>query len=276
MTEQPDVPAVGTESSAPALPIAPSTRAIRVTCPHCGQELGVVPIGAVQPVPDSAPVQSPLVRAGRSLVDGVMGRLFPHSRSVEQRLSNAADQTRPEPESGRGGRSWIAAGIVLLMLAVALPMLVWGRPGAIVPAPGTALPVATRTPNGTEASVVETAIRDTLTRYLAAETEAAALLQLDPIMPYLAADSPFAARRAAELAERRERNAPHRSILVRWGIGAITVDGDQATVVTQETWSNQEAGAVAPEQATVRVTYTLRWDAATGRWLIVESEQMGL
>jgi hypothetical protein len=40
--------------------------------------------------------------------------------------------------------------------------------------------------------------------------------------------------------------APPRSILVRWGIGAITVNGDTATAVTQETWSNQEAGAVAP------------------------------
>ncbi|MBP1468424.1 hypothetical protein EYB53_022115 [Candidatus Chloroploca sp. M-50] len=86
----------------------------------------------------------------------------------------------------------------------------------------------------------------------------------------------FAARRAAELAERQHRNAPHRSILVRWGIGAITVNGDTATAVTQETWSNQEAGAVAPEQATVRVTYTLRWDAVAGRWLIVDTSQMGL
>jgi hypothetical protein len=86
--------------------------------------------------------------------------------------------------------------------------------------------------------------------------------------------SPFAARSAAELAERRERNAPHGSIPVRWGIGAITVDGDQATVVTQETWRNQKVNAVAPEQATVRVACTLRWDAAARRWLIVESEQM--
>ncbi|PDV99286.1 hypothetical protein A9Q02_13070 [Candidatus Chloroploca asiatica] len=57
----------------------------------------------------------------------------------------------------------------------------------------------------------------------------------------------------------------------RRGIGAITI-----TVVTQETWSNQEAGAVAPEQATVRVTSTLRWDAGMGRWLMVASEQMGV
>jgi hypothetical protein len=37
-----------------------------------------------------------------------------------------------------------------------------------------------------------------------------------------------------------------------------------------------EVGAVAAEQATVRVTYTLRQDQETGRWLIVESEQMAL
>jgi hypothetical protein len=94
--------------------------------------------------------------------------------------------------------------------------------------------------------------------------------------PYLAPESLFATRRTAELAERQRRNAPHRSILVRWGIGAITVSGDTATAVTQETWSNQEAGAVAAEQATVRVTYTLRWDTAARRWLIVDTSQMPL
>lgn len=80
----------------------------------------------------------------------------------------------------------------------------------------------------------------------------------------------------AQSAERQRRNAPQRTILVRWAIGQISVAGTTATVVTQETWSNQQAGAVAPEQATVRVTYTLRWEAAAGRWLIVESEQMEL
>lgn len=63
---------------------------------------------------------------------------------------------------------------------------------------------------------------------------------------------------------------------MRWGIGAIAINGDTATAITQETWSNQEAGAVAPEQATVRVTYTLRWDAAAERWLIVTSERTGV
>jgi hypothetical protein len=84
------------------------------------------------------------------------------------------------------------------------------------------------------------------------------------------------ALRLAQLTERQRRNAPHRSILVRWAVGPITIVGTTATVVTQETWSNQEAGAVAPEQATVRVTYTLHWDASADRWLIVASEQLGV
>lgn len=70
--------------------------------------------------------------------------------------------------------------------------------------------------------------------------------------------------------------APRRSILVRWGIGTITANDDTATAVTQETWSNQETDAVAPEQATVRVTYTLLWEAKVGRRLIVETSQMPL
>ncbi|MEI8305428.1 MAG: hypothetical protein WCF99_00050 [Chloroflexales bacterium] len=119
-------------------------------------------------------------------------------------------------------------------------------------------------------------LRYILRRYSAVEIEAVASLRIDPLTPYLAPDNPFATRRAAEIAERQRQRAPHRSILVRWGIGVITVSGDTATAVTQETWSNQEAGAVAAEQATVRVTYTLRWDTAARRWLIVDTSQMPL
>jgi hypothetical protein len=166
-------------------------------------------------------------------------------------------------------------GVVLLMAAVVVALIVWGRPGATNASPVSA-PATTAAVNRADIAAQEAAIRETLMGYNAAETEAAALLRIDPLMPYLAPEGPFAARRAAELAERQRRNAPHRSILVRWGIGAITVNGDTATAVTQETWSNQEAGTVAPEQATVRVTYTLRWDVAAGRWLIVETSQMPL
>jgi hypothetical protein len=95
----------------------------------------------------------------------------------------------------------------------------------------------------------EAAIIDTLTRYHTAETEAAALLRIEPIQSYLDPGGSFAKRRATELAGRQRQNTPHRSILLRWGIGDIIVNDATATVVTQETWSNQEAGAVAPELA---------------------------
>jgi hypothetical protein len=38
---------------------------------------------------------------------------------------------------------------------------------------------------------------------------------------------------------------------VRWGIGAITINGDPATAVAQEAGSKREADAVALEQASV-------------------------
>jgi hypothetical protein len=82
------------------------------------------------------------------------------------------------------------------------------------------------------------------------------LLRIDPVQPYLAPDGP-SPRRCVAFTERQRRNALHRSILVRWGIDEITVHGDNAPAVTQETWSNQEVGGIAPEQTTVRVTYTL-------------------
>ena len=72
-------------------------------------------------------------------------------------------------------------------------------------------------------------LRYILRRYSAVEIEAVASLRIDPLTPYLAPDNPFATRRAAELAERQRQRAPHRSILVRWGIGVITVSGDTAT-----------------------------------------------
>lgn len=210
------------------------------------------------------------------MLSGLLHRLFPFSGSGEQALSGPPSPEDPNASTGIVGRRWMLLGVVLLMAAVALALVLWGRPEAATPPPAASAPVAMPTADGTDNVTQEAAIRDTLTRYNAAETEAAALLLIDPIRPYLAPEGPFAARRASELAERQRRNAPHRSILVRWGIGAITVNGESATAVTQETWSNQEAGAAALEQATVRVTYTLRWDTAAKRWLIIDTSQMPL
>jgi hypothetical protein len=56
-------------------------------------------------------------------------------------------------------------------------------------------------------------------------------------------------------------------------VGAITIDaaGTTATLVTQETWENQETDAVAPSTATVRVTYTLRRANAQAPWRIYDA-----
>jgi hypothetical protein len=198
---------------------------------------------------------------------GLIHRLVP----ISDPAGSASGTSPPSDQAiSAGRRRWMLLGVVLLMAVVVVALIVWGRPGATNASPVGSFPATTAAVNSADIATQEAAIRATLMGYNAAETEAAALLRIDPLTPYLAPEGPFAVRRAAELAERQRRNAPHRSILVRWGIGAITVNGDTATAVTQETWSNQEAGAVAPEQATVRLTSTLRWDAAAERWLIVE------
>jgi len=61
--------------------------------------------------------------------------------------------------------------------------------------------------------------------------------------------------------------------LLRWAVGAIEIDaaGRAATIVTQETWENQEAGAAAPQAATVRITYILRRADIHSSWLIADA-----
>jgi hypothetical protein len=204
---------------------------------------------------------------------GLIHRLVPISDPAGSAIGTSPP---PDQASSAGSPRWMLLGVVVLMAAVVVALIVWGRPGDTNASPVGSTPATIAAVNSADIAAQEAAIRETLMSYNAAETEAAALLRLDPLTPYLAPEGPFAAHWASELAERQRRNAPHRSILVRWGIGAITVNGDTATAVTQETWSNQEAGAVAPEQATVRVTSTLRWDAAAERWLIVETSQMVL
>lgn len=251
----------------------PSVVPIRVTCPHCGHVLDVVPprVTAASPDPRS-PEAAPASRAG--WLGHVMSQAFAR-RSGPFSAGSApvqAEQTAPVP------RPWGRIVLVVLGITMVGTLLIWlgqpaGSTGAENPTPA-AQPTPAANPNSL--STDEAAILDVLTSYQRAESEAAALLSIAPLQPFIDPTGPFAQRRLAQLAERQRRTAPHRSILVRWAIGPITMVGTTATVVTQETWSNQEAGAVAPEQATVRVTYTLRWDAAAGRWLIVESEQMGV
>jgi hypothetical protein len=110
-----------------------------------------------------------------------------------------------------------------------------------------------------------------LRAYNAAETEAAETLDFSIIAPFLDPDGPFYAERQTEMQERISATRPHTTVMQEWALGSITIRDNEATVVTQEVWSNQERGAVAPVVARVRVTYDLRFDAARETWMIVSS-----
>jgi hypothetical protein len=205
----------------------------------------------------------------RELVANIGSRVFPAAFGAR------AKQEQPEAPKIILSRPQVAGLMLATLVAMLIVALLWwlwmpgGTTSAGVPAPTPA--AAPSSQNDSTAAIIET-----LSGYNRAETEAAALLTIEPLIPYIDPTSPFAERRAGQLAARRERSLPHRTMLIRWAIGAVDVRGATATVVTQETWTNQEAGAVGAEQATVRVTYTLRQDLATGRWLIVDSSQMPL
>lgn len=246
--------------------------ALSVTCPHCGHPFVVVPSSSASPPPPRPPAPPPLIYAGRMIVTRLMFHGTPRP-DAGAAPPDPPPAPAPAPPFSTGQR-WLRLWVVLMLLTVGGALIMWRRPAAPPGPPQGSAPPLTVTAQWSATADPEAAIRETLIGYNAAETAAAARLRIDPLTPYLAPEGPFAARRAAELAARQRRNAPHRAILVRWGIGTISVNGDTATAITQETWSNQEAGAVAADYATVRVTYTLRWDAAAGRWLIVETSQM--
>lgn len=247
---------------------------VRVCCPACGQPIHVIPVMQAAPSasePAHAPSQRPvLFMLGRLAYDLARGRRpsLPTRSEAVQEAGDAPPEKLPV---------WGVIGLIALILVIGIAALWWGRPGQVATLPAnTPAPSAVIDATHGEGDAAKTAIIEVLSGYNRAETEAAALLTIEPLLPFIDPTSPFAQQRAAYLAERRQQSAPHRTMLVRWAIGDISVSGTTATAVTQETWSNQEAGAVAAEQATVRVTYTLRKDTPTGRWLIVETSQLQL
>lgn len=252
----------------------PSIAPVRVSCPHCGQPIDVVPVVTTAVPAAPAPSQtllSPVLQAARGALTALGHQVAP--TWMRSPSPNPSEQETGQSTPRSRGLTLL---LVVMLVLVGGALIWWGRPQpALAPPPVQVTPTAGSAQRAS-VSAAEQALVETLSGYNRAETEAAALLTIEPLLPFIDPTSPFAVRRAQHLAERRQQNAPHRTILVRWAIGTITVSGTTATVVTQETWSNQEAGAVGTEQATVRVTYTLRQDQATGRWLIVESSQMAL
>ncbi len=78
----------------------------------------------------------------------------------------------------------------------------------------------------------------------------------------------------AEYARRATRGETHEPALTRWGVLRIAVDGNSATVETQEQWDDITSigGQVISSRRGIltRNTYTLRRAPDPARWLITD------
>lgn len=276
------------ESGAPlsdgAIPLGNPIAAV-VRCPHCGHALTVPTLPYRTPHGhESEPTDAPMPPSPEPTPP------TSHVPPIRSALGRTMDHVA---RTAFGDRAWQAIQTIA-MVVVAVGVIGIGIGSLLQPRettiPAASVPPISESPsaagleekadseNATPASAwsaEEQAVIAALIGYNAAETEAGATLDAAPLMPYLDPDGPLAARRIASLAERRARNAPHVTMLQRWGIGAITVNGDTATVTTQETWRNQEQGEPSPRIATVRVVYTLRRSATHG-WQITDATQQVL
>jgi hypothetical protein len=140
---------------------------------------------------------------------------------------------------------------------------------ATTAADGSSAPAETADTSGEEAAIITT-----ITRYNAAEAQVGASLSVEPILPYLDPAGPLLDRRSDTVAQRAQQQLTHAPRLIQWSIGTVSVTGTTAVVTTVETWENQEKAMPAPQQATVRVTYHMRFDADQQRWLITDTEMV--
>lgn len=254
---------------------------LRVLCPHCNEPIDLSNVVAppntsnTQNTPETT---SPFLMLGRASSCIFVKHLFPvGSVFASSKVADIEDRVSWPAAIRSHWKFLIAfvAGIVMICLL----LMFWGKP-QVSSSENVAMPESINPASTASAQRVDEAtkpvILETLAQYNRAETEAGALLTMTPLEPLLVPDGPLAERRSKQVAERQQRKAPHRTLLLRWSIGEVRVSGDTAKVITQETWSNQEADAIAPEQATVRVTYTMHWDQTKQRWLIVDSNQMPL
>lgn len=210
-----------------------------------------------------SPAQSPPAPLPqRRRLDAALARLFP----ITAQTSN-----RPEQPSAPNKRTFAH---LLVPLAVLAALLVWQALAPAAQSDRTAAPAGPKVTTAASSDV--DAVIATIAQLNAAETQVAATLDIAPLTPYLDQDGPLLARRQAQLALRRARQAPHETRLLSWTVGEVAMRGGTATVATQEVWENREAGAAAPSRATVRVSYSLRRDETTGRWLVVDTQQVRL
>jgi hypothetical protein len=173
------------------------------------------------------------------------------------------------------------AGILAGMVMISLTMrpLVWPTAPEHTPASNTtrkhfdaaALPAPNHQPSPGEAEVL-----NVVAAYNQASITAAVLGRADPMAPYLAPDGTTWAEVQAEYARRATRGEAHDPALTRWGVLRIAVDGETATVETQEQWDDLTTvgGQVVSSKRGIltRNIYTLRRSPGMGRWLITHVE----
>jgi hypothetical protein len=173
------------------------------------------------------------------------------------------------------------AGILVGMAMVSLTLhpLIWPTAPEQTPVSSTArqhagaeaLPAPSDLPSPGDADVL-----NVVAAYNQASITAAVLGRADPMAPYLAPDGTTWAEVQVEYARRATRGEAHDPALTRWGVLRIAVDGDTATVETQEQWDDLTSvgGQIVSSKRGIltRNTYTLRRSPGMGRWLITHVE----
>jgi hypothetical protein len=191
-----------------------------------------------------------------SPLDRALGRLLGHPRALQV-----------------GG---LLIGI--LMVALALRPLIWTSPAPAAPAVASSgaapIPAPAVAPlAGSAASDAEAEVMNVVAAYNQASITAAILGRVDVMAPYLAPNGTTWAEVQAEYQRRATRGESHDPALTRWGVLRMAVDGDTATVETQEQWDDvmSVGGQVITSKRGIltRNTYALRRSPSLKRWLIM-------
>jgi hypothetical protein len=95
--------------------------------------------------------------------------------------------------------------------------------------PREQLPLPTRASAEVTSAADQAALLGIITQYNAADQQVAAMLSLDPIRQLLDETGPLFTRRSHEIAQRRQAGAAHAARLLRWAVGAITIDDLRTT-----------------------------------------------
>ena len=160
-----------------------------------------------------------------------------------------------------------ALGIVLV--ALALRPLVLPGPVPAAAAPVELSPAASIQIEPTDENAAVLAV---VAAYNQASITAAVLSTTEPMAPLLAPNGSAWAEVQAEYARRSARGETHAPALTRWGVLAISVQGDTATVETQEQWDDMTSvgGAVIASRRGIltRNVYTLQRSLSEVGWQI--------